>query len=90
MTDKIDSMKRLIQLTLAKGSTDFALRAELIITVNRSTENRLTTFVTTTLMSPNGPMAYEVKESFDYVCEHYNAALENREPKRLPSGLINN
>lgn len=85
-----DDLKRMIPLTLSKGSTDFALRAELIITINRSTENRLTTFVTTTLMSPNGPMAYEVKESFDYVLEQYSAALENRPAKRLPSGLINN
>ncbi len=84
-------MKRLIQLTLVKGKVDFALRAELIITVNRSTENKLTTFITTTLMSPNGPMAYEVKEGFDYVCEQYNAALENRPPRQdIASGLISN
>lgn len=84
------SLKRMLKFTLAKGSADFALRAELVISINRSMENKLTTFVTTTIMGPQGPMAYEVKEGFDYVLEHYEAALEDRPPIIMASGLISN
>jgi hypothetical protein len=78
----------MIHLTLVKGNVDLALRAELIITLNRNTENKMTTFITTTIIGPQGPLSYEVKESFNYVLEQYEAILENRPPAPLSSGLL--
>jgi len=84
------NLKKMIRLTLAKGNADLAIRAEMILTINRNIESKLTTFIATTIMGPNGPLSYEVKEGFDYVLEQYQAALEGRKPELVPSGLVSN
>lgn len=68
----------LINLTFAHNKSEFWIKADHIRSAERSQSNQLLTVVSTMLMTPQGPVAYEVLESPQEVADRVNKALEKK------------
>lgn len=75
----------LIKLTLTNGKLDFYIRADIVLIVERHRENIGETIVTTTIMTPRGPISYNVLESPAAVAEAVSAALASGKPATASS-----
>lgn len=78
VTHKPPQLDRMIHFHLSQGGSDWAIRARHIRGFQRHHENKINVMVVTDMMGPQGPVAYEVTEGFDWCLEMYSAAIENR------------
>jgi hypothetical protein len=58
----------MIQLTSSFNKQIFALKADLVLVVERATDNPLVTNVVTALNSPKGMVSYSVLETPEEIC----------------------
>lgn len=75
---KLPQLDRMLHFHLVQGGSDWAIRARHIRGFQRHPETKINVMVVTDMIGPQGPVAYEVTEGFDWCIEMYTAAVENR------------
>lgn len=66
---------KMIKLTFAHNKHEFFVRSDQVRSVERHPENLLTSLVAMNLLTPTGPLVYEVVEGPDTVAQLVNENL---------------